>query len=88
MDRLTAYVRKIVAAYIGASTKDSCGYGCSDHASAYSNGFPAAYVCDEPDKTSSPYIHSPKDVSPAFFPLLVTFVRSVRAKSGGWGLGE
>ncbi len=51
---LTAYVRRIVSAYIGASTSDTCGYGCSDHASAYSNGFPAAYVCDEPDKTSSP----------------------------------
>ena len=60
---LTAYVRRIVSAYIGSSTSDTCGYGCSDHASAYSNGFPAAYVCDEPDSTSSPYIHSPQDVS-------------------------
>lgn len=60
---LTAYVRRIVSGYVGASTSDTCGYGCSDHASAYSNGFPAAYVCDEPDSTSSPYIHSPQDVS-------------------------
>ena len=60
---LTAYVRRIVSAYIGASTSDTCGYGCSDHASAYSNGFPAAYACDEPDATSDPNIHSPKDVS-------------------------
>ncbi|KAL9025526.1 MAG: hypothetical protein Q9196_005667 [Gyalolechia fulgens] len=60
---LTAYVRRIVAAYIGTSTSDTCGYGCSDHASAYSNGFPAAYVCDEVIRTSSPYIHSPNDVS-------------------------
>ncbi|KAI4186222.1 MAG: hypothetical protein LQ348_004252 [Seirophora lacunosa] len=60
---LTAYVRRIVAAYIGSSTQDTCGYGCSDHASAYSNGFPAAYVCDEPDATSDPYIHSSRDVS-------------------------
>lgn len=58
---LTAYVRRIVTAYIGSSTSDTCGYGCSDHASAYSNGFPAAYVCDEPDRTSDPYIHSPND---------------------------
>lgn len=37
---LTAYVRKIVQQYTGlASTSDRCGYGCSDHASAYSNGF-------------------------------------------------
>ncbi|KAL8951608.1 MAG: hypothetical protein Q9222_002434 [Ikaeria aurantiellina] len=59
---LTAYVRRIVTAYVGSYTTDTCGYGCSDHASAYSNGFPAAYVCDEPDRTSSPYIHSPQDV--------------------------
>ncbi|KAG8528230.1 uncharacterized protein KY384_007147 [Bacidia gigantensis] len=62
---LTAYVRRIVSGYIGTSTQDTCGYGCSDHASAYSNGFPAAYVCDEPDATSDPYIHSPRDVSAA-----------------------
>ena len=60
---LTAYVRLIVSAYVGSSTSDTCGYGCSDHASAFSNGFTAAYVCDEPDRTSSPYIHSPQDVS-------------------------
>lgn len=60
---LSAYVRRIVSAYIGTPTSDTCGYGCSDHASAYSNGFPAAYVCDEVIRTSSPYIHSPNDVS-------------------------
>ncbi|KAL9006908.1 MAG: hypothetical protein Q9188_000363 [Gyalolechia gomerana] len=60
---LSAYVRRIVSAYIGTPTSDTCGYGCSDHVSAYSNGFPAAYVCDEVIRTSSPYIHSPNDVS-------------------------
>ncbi|KAF4547178.1 Peptidase family M28 [Elsinoe fawcettii] len=59
---LNAYVKKVVVAYGGGSfTTDTCGYGCSDHASAYNNGFPAAYVCDEPIRTSSPYIHSPND---------------------------
>ncbi|CAG8950836.1 hypothetical protein HYFRA_00003053 [Hymenoscyphus fraxineus] len=59
---LVSYVRKIVTQYTGLTyTTDTCGYGCSDHASAYSNGFPAAYVCDEPIDTSSPYIHSPRD---------------------------
>ncbi|KAL8786277.1 MAG: hypothetical protein Q9213_002872 [Squamulea squamosa] len=58
---LLAYVRRVITAYIGSYTTDTCGYGCSDHASAYSNGFPAAYVCDEPDRTSTPYIHSPDD---------------------------
>ena len=59
----TAYVRRIVTRYIGSSTSDNCGYACGDHASAHSNDFPAAYVCDEPDRTSSPYIDSAKDVS-------------------------
>ncbi|KAH8685371.1 peptidase family M28, partial [Tricladium varicosporioides] len=59
---LVSYVRKVVVQYAGGSyTTDTCGYGCSDHASAYANGFPAAYVCDEVIKTSSPYIHSPND---------------------------
>lgn len=56
---LLAYVRRIVRVY----TIDTCGYGCSDHASGYSNGFPNAYVCDEPDAISSPYVHSLQDVS-------------------------
>lgn len=57
-----AYVRRVVQQYTGlASTSDRCGYGCSDHASAYSNGFPAAYVCDEVMATASPYIHSSRD---------------------------
>ena len=60
---LLGYVRRIVTAYVGSYTTDTCGYACSDHASGYSNGFPSAYVCDEPDRTSDPYIHSPQDVS-------------------------
>ncbi|KAK4223735.1 putative aminopeptidase [Podospora fimiseda] len=58
---LTAYTRVVATAYTGATTSDKCGYGCSDHASARSNGFPAAYVCDEPIKTSTPYIHTAND---------------------------
>ncbi|KAL2061552.1 hypothetical protein VTL71DRAFT_6929 [Oculimacula yallundae] len=59
---LVAYVRKIVTQYTGITyTTDKCGYGCSDHASAYSRGFPASYVCDEVMATSSPYIHTAND---------------------------
>ncbi|KAL2178211.1 uncharacterized protein P884DRAFT_241256 [Thermothelomyces heterothallicus CBS 202.75] len=58
---LTAYTRIVATAYVGSTTSDTCGYGCSDHASARSNGFPAAYVCDERMDTSSPYIHTPND---------------------------
>ncbi len=36
---LTAYTRVVATSYIGATTSDACGYGCSDHASARSNGF-------------------------------------------------
>lgn len=64
---LTAYVRRIVTGYIGAYTTDSCGYACGDHASANANGFPSTYVCDEPDATSSPYIHSSGDVRFSIF---------------------
>jgi leucyl aminopeptidase len=38
---LTAYTRVVATAYTGATTSDTCGYGCSDHASARSNGFRA-----------------------------------------------
>ncbi|KAK4195741.1 putative aminopeptidase [Triangularia verruculosa] len=58
---LTAYVRVVATAYTGATTGDRCGYGCSDHASARSNGFPAAYVCDEVMASSTPYIHTAND---------------------------
>lgn len=36
---LTAYTRVVANAYIGSTTSDACGYGCSDHASARSYGF-------------------------------------------------
>ncbi|OBR15146.1 Peptide hydrolase [Colletotrichum higginsianum IMI 349063] len=59
---LSNYVRLVATQYTGlAPTSDTCGYGCSDHAAARSNGFPAAYVCDEPIRTSTPYIHTPND---------------------------
>lgn len=42
---LTAYVRKIAVQYSGlATTSDKCGYACSDHGSAYSNGFRKFYL--------------------------------------------
>ncbi|KXX80851.1 Leucine aminopeptidase 1 [Madurella mycetomatis] len=58
---LTAYARVVAEAYVGETTSGKCGYGCSDHQSAMVHGFPAAYVCDEPVRTSSPYIHSSRD---------------------------
>lgn len=36
---LTTYVRLVATQYTGTTTSDVCGYGCSDHVSARSNGF-------------------------------------------------
>ncbi|CAG8974244.1 hypothetical protein HYALB_00009732 [Hymenoscyphus albidus] len=59
---LTAYLRLIVAQYTGINPLTStCGYGCSDHASATSNGFPAGFVHEEIFATSNPKIHSASD---------------------------
>jgi bacterial leucyl aminopeptidase len=41
---LTAYARVVATSYTGATTSDACGYGCSDHASARSNGFRKSVV--------------------------------------------
>ncbi|KAK1521169.1 peptidase family M28 [Colletotrichum abscissum] len=58
----TAYVRLVTTQYTGAApSSSSCGYGCSDHASARSNGFPAAFVNEEPFSTSNPKIHTSSD---------------------------
>ncbi|KAI0515141.1 Zn-dependent exopeptidase [Xylaria bambusicola] len=67
---LINFTKKLVPVYskLPLST-DRCGYGCSDHASAYSAGYPAVYVCDENIRDSSPYIHSAQDtVSTVNFP--------------------
>ncbi|CZT09798.1 related to Probable leucine aminopeptidase MCYG_04170 [Rhynchosporium graminicola] len=59
---LNAYLRVIVRQYTGITAGTStCGYGCSDHASATSNGFPASFVHEDTMGGSSPYIHSPSD---------------------------
>ncbi|KAI8943999.1 Zn-dependent exopeptidase [Xylaria longipes] len=67
---LITFIKTLVPAYTSLPVStDRCGYGCSDHASAYSAGYPAAYVCDENIRDSSPYIHSAQDtVSTVSFP--------------------
>lgn len=40
---------------------DRCGYGCSDHASWHSQGFPASMPFEAKKSDMSPYIHSGKD---------------------------
>ncbi|KAF3910326.1 hypothetical protein ABW21_db0208064 [Orbilia brochopaga] len=59
---LTAYIKKIIAAYCAIPAVDTkCGYACSDHASANRNGYPSAFVIESPMDYSSELIHSPKD---------------------------
>ncbi|KAI0152698.1 Zn-dependent exopeptidase [Xylariaceae sp. FL1272] len=59
---LIAFLQKLVPVYSSLPlSTDECGYACSDHASAYSAGYPAGYVCDENIRDSSPYIHSASD---------------------------
>lgn len=59
---LTNFIKKLVPVYTDLPVvTDRCGYGCSDHASATSAGYPSAYVCDDTMAASSPYIHSASD---------------------------
>ncbi|KAK0100297.1 hypothetical protein ONS95_008255 [Cadophora gregata] len=59
---LNTYMRLIIRQYTGITAgTSSCGYGCSDHASATSNGFPASFVHEDTMDGSSPYIHSAND---------------------------
>ncbi|KAI0020371.1 Zn-dependent exopeptidase [Xylariomycetidae sp. FL0641] len=67
---LTSFIEKLVPVYSSLPlSTDTCGYACSDHASARSAGYAAAYVCDENIRDASPYIHSAQDtVSTVSFP--------------------
>ncbi|KAG2731772.1 hypothetical protein G9P44_005359 [Scheffersomyces stipitis] len=41
--------------------ESSCGYACSDHASAIENGYPASFLIESEMKYTSKYIHSVLD---------------------------
>lgn len=41
--------------------ESTCGYACSDHASANRNGFPATFLFETPFGNHNPYIHTPND---------------------------
>ncbi|KAG8415827.1 hypothetical protein J3459_014034 [Metarhizium acridum] len=60
---LTRYITALIQDYLNIVPGTSkCGYGCSDHASARANGFPAAFVAEDTFEKSNPYIHSANDV--------------------------
>ncbi|KAI9167157.1 putative leucine aminopeptidase [Paramyrothecium foliicola] len=59
---LNAFLELVITEYTGrAPNHDACGYGCSDHASATANGYPAAFVFEDLTDQTSPDIHTPND---------------------------
>nr|WP_251044472.1 MULTISPECIES: M20/M25/M40 family metallo-hydrolase [unclassified Lysobacter] len=61
---LQQFLRDLHATYLGGTLGTyTCGYGCSDHASWTSAGFPAAIYFEGGTSSGgySPYIHSPSD---------------------------
>jgi len=59
---LTAFVRTLVPAYTTLPFLNTqCDYGCSDHASWYRAGYPAAFTFESAFSNANPYIHSPND---------------------------
>lgn len=60
---LTAFTKKIVEAYSSANARDwSCRYKCSDHATAWENGFPSAALGESGFLDGEyPYLHTSED---------------------------
>ncbi|KAJ3939793.1 uncharacterized protein N0V96_009778 [Colletotrichum fioriniae] len=59
--RLT-HVLRTIAKQRGIPTLSfPCGYACSDHASAYNNKYPAAFITADRDPTGNDRIHTDKD---------------------------
>jgi len=59
----TAWIRQIIAEYIGAGswTNTACGYACSDHASWYRANYNSVFVFESTFSQSNPYIHTAQD---------------------------
>ncbi|KAF5657142.1 leucyl aminopeptidase [Fusarium heterosporum] len=76
---LTTFLKKVVAAYSTLPTVDStCGYGCSDHASATRAGYPSAMAFESTFDDSSPLIHSAQDtISTVNFAHVLEFSKIV-----------
>ncbi|KAF7869825.1 hypothetical protein EAF04_004609 [Stromatinia cepivora] len=60
---LTDFIKKIVTAYTSLPyILTTCGYACSDHASASKAGYPSAFVTESDFKYSNKYIHTTEDI--------------------------
>jgi leucyl aminopeptidase len=60
---LNTFVRRLITQYASIGYVDTtCGYGCSDHASATRAGYPAAFVFEASFADSNPSIHTTSDI--------------------------
>lgn len=56
------FVKLLVDEYADIPYEEStCGYACSDHASANRNGFPSTFLFETPFGNHNPHIHTPND---------------------------
>jgi bacterial leucyl aminopeptidase len=70
---LTNFVKTVIQSYADIPfVETTCGYGCSDHASADYFGFPSAFVIESDMKDTADYIHTPLDtIEKLSFPHMV-----------------
>ncbi|MNL59180.1 Bacterial leucyl aminopeptidase precursor [compost metagenome] len=60
---LRDYVKEINAIYLGIKLiDDKCGYGCSDHASWYRQGYPTVMPSESTMRAMNSNIHTSRDV--------------------------
>jgi leucyl aminopeptidase len=59
---LNTFLRSLISTYNSIpATTDACGYGCSDHASWYSQGYPAAIPAEAITLYQNPDLHTEAD---------------------------
>ncbi|EAS33494.2 leucine aminopeptidase 2 [Coccidioides immitis RS] len=60
---LSEFCRLVIRGYTDITfVNSSCGYACSDHASATRNGYPSAFIFEADQPHSNPSIHTTNDV--------------------------
>ncbi|KAI1069307.1 hypothetical protein LB507_008566 [Fusarium sp. FIESC RH6] len=56
------FLKLLIDEYADISYEEStCGYACSDHASAHRNGYPSSFLFETPFGNHNPHIHTPND---------------------------
>ncbi|KAL6925857.1 hypothetical protein ACO0SA_000459 [Hanseniaspora valbyensis] len=71
------FLKLLIKNYLNVDFEvDTCGYGCSDHASAYKYGFPSGMVCESVLKNDNKFTHSALDtIDRVDFDWLEQFVK-------------